>query len=444
MRTVTLLWLLLCSCTVQGKNLARAIELADNAFEAHFSETVMARYYDPYTGERSNEVGSIWMYTSAIEAVNAILHALPPGSLFDRYAKRLESLYDGADYYLGTFTLTSYTQTKEWTVYAVHRAAYKGGANVEGVENVYDDQMWLIRELLKSYMLTGKERYLEKAEYLTEYVLDGWDCTLDAHGNEAGGIPWGPGYVTKHACSNGPVISPLVWLHELYKGKDDETTRRYIDGKARKTERVKKRDYYLAFAEKIYDWQKRHLLREDGVYSDMMGGCTPGKPELETIGGVVYRKGIICRDRGGEPYSYNSGSMLSGAADLYRATGNKKYLTDGKKLADASFAFFAKKREGGFGNWFNGVLMRGYVDFYPSYGKAGEYIDPFQKNLDYGYEHFLHNGFLPSDLRNGWGRNNNTEGMFSFAFAAEYARLARYESDLAKSKNRHACGKKKL
>src|SRR5690606_26481686 len=193
------------------------------------SGMTMARYYNPYTGQRSNEIGSIWMYTSAIEAVTAILHALETekeqgdaaryNAHFDRYEQELMKLYDAADFYLGTFTLTSYTGTNEWTVYGVNRGNSKGGARVEGIENVYDDQMWLIREFLEAYKVTGNQLFLEKAEYLTEYVLDGWDCTFDTNGNEVGGIAWGPGYVTKHACSNGPMISPLVWLHELYKGK---------------------------------------------------------------------------------------------------------------------------------------------------------------------------------------------------------------------------------
>ncbi len=105
----------------------------------------------------------------------------------------MQKLYNNADYYLGTFTLTSYTQTAEWTVYGVHRGDVKGGqAKVEGIENVYDDQMWLIRELLKSYKLTNNTNFLEKAEYLTAYILDGWDCTRDENGKEIGGITWPP------------------------------------------------------------------------------------------------------------------------------------------------------------------------------------------------------------------------------------------------------------
>lgn len=393
------------------------------------------------------------MYTAAIEAVNAILESLHThkekgnARLYDehfgKYADLLERLYDNADFYLGTFTLVSYTQTKEWSVYGVHRGAGKGTAKVEGVENVYDDQMWLIRELLHSYRLTGNDAYLEKAEYLTDYVLDGWDTTRDDNGEERGGIPWGPGYVTKHACSNGPMVSPLVWLHEIYKGKEDKVIHRFIDPSdrlTRRTEEVNKSDYYLEYARKVYAWQKKYLLRSDGVYDDMMGGCTPGNPQTEVIGGQTYRRGISCRDRVGPAITYNSGTMLSGGADLYRATGESVYLDDVKKLSDNSFKYFAKLGQtvpgyytydiSGFRNWFNGVLMRGYVDVYPAYSGVAEYIDSFQKNLDYAYDKFLYKGFLPTNLLVGWSRdnaNNNTEGMFSFSFAAEYAVLGRFE-----------------
>ena len=443
--------------SLSEQNLLRAMELTDNAISSHFTGEgmAMARYYNPYTEVRSEEKGSIWMYTSALEAVNAILHALKVqqenGNVtlynknFDRYAELLHKLSDNADYYLGTFELISYNQTKEWSVYGVNRGSSKGSARVEGVENVYDDQMWLVRELIEAYKLTGQSEYLAKAEYLTEYVLDGWDCTRDASGEEIGGIPWGPGYVTKHSCSNGPMVSPLVWLHELYKDKNDEIANRYIDATdkaTRRTAQVKKSDYYLNFAKKIYDWQKEHLLRSDHVYDDMMGGCTPGSPQMETVNGVVYRKGNTCSDRVGPAITYNSGTMLSGAADLFQATGDNIYQQDAVKLSDASFSYFAKLGQtkagyytyniSGFNNWFNGVLMRGYVDVYPAHEKVADYIHTFQQNLDFGYENFLHDGFLPTNLLVGWNYDNNknqTEGMFNFAFAAEYAVLSRYKQE---------------
>jgi hypothetical protein len=436
------------------RNIFRAMQIADSAVVAYFSgnSMAMARFYNPYTGVRSDEIGSIWMYTAAIEAVNAILHTLSAfkdhgrpelyDAHFARYVELLARLYDNADYYLGTFTLISYTQTKEWSVYAVPRSNSKGSA--DGGVNVYDDQQWLIRELLESYKVTGEKACLEKAEYLTEYVLDGWDCTRNSLGEEVGGITWGPTYVSKHSCSNGPIVSPLVWLHEIYKGKSDEIEYRYIDASDKKTRRTqmrKKADHYLDFAEKVYVWQKKHLLRPEGVYDDMMVDCVPGEPSTEVIDGVTYRRGIVCPSRVGSAYTYNSGTMLSGAVDLYRVTGDRAYLTDARKLSDDSFNFFAKLDatvEGyytydvsDFRNWFNGVLMRGYAEVYPIYNNAWIYLDSFQQNLDYAYKNFFYKGVLPNNWLLGWSRtgneNNKIEGLFTFAFVAEYAVLARYE-----------------
>lgn len=433
------------------QNISRAMAIVDSTIALHFTDNSMARFYNPYTGIRSKEKASVWMYTSSIEAVNAILHSLKmlkesgETELYDKnftkYVTLLEQLYEDLDYYKGTFTLTSYTQTKEWSVYAVDRVTEKGQARVEGIYNVYDDQQWLARELLDSYKLTENKKYLDMAEYLTEYVLDGWDCTMDENGTENGGITWGPGYTTKHACSNGPMVSPLVWLYEIYKDKNDEVEYLFIDNdQSRKSQKVKKSELYLSFAEKVYNWQKENLLREDGVYADMMGGCDPDcKVSYETINGVEYRKHTILRKPTGKAYTYNCGTMISGAADLFRATKNNTYLEDGKKLSDASFAYFAKINQtvpdhytypiDGFSNWFNGILMRGYVDIYPSYKDVDKSIESFQQNLDYGYENFIYKGVLPSDLLQGWKEkveDNSTEGMFSFTFAAEYANLARF------------------
>src|SRR5690606_4565497 len=151
----------------------------------------------------------------------------------------------------------------------------------------------------------------------------------------------GPGYTTKHACSNGPLISPLVWLHELYKGKSDKIEHRYIDENDRKTRRTKeveKQQYYLDYARAVYDWQKSKLLNADGVYTDMMGGCVPNCDlRYEEVDGVRYRANTPLTQAVGQNYTYNSGTMLSGAVDLYRATVEEKYAADGQQLAKNSF-----------------------------------------------------------------------------------------------------------
>jgi hypothetical protein len=435
------------------QNLTRAIVLADGAMANYFTGSSMSlsRYFNPTNNTRSSELGSVWMYTGAIEATAAVINALNKektagdSELYDKYygkySQRLSDLVDNCDYYQGTFTLTSYTQTKEWSVYGVNRGKDKGSAEVEGVMNVYDDNEWLVRELIEAYKATGQQKYLDKAEYLASYVLDGWDCTLDDSKKPYGGITWGPGYVTKHSCSNGPMIRPLVWLSDHYKNSSEGITYLYVASDYhRLSKTVKKSEYYLQFAKDIYAWQKGCLLRSDGVYDDMMGGVANGEVTYETVYGVTYRRHENTRDRVGPPYSYNSGAMLSGAACLYAATGEAQYLSDVKALCNASFTYFAKlgaAKEGyysytvsGFNNWFNSVLMLGYVDAYSVYQGAEPCVASFQNNLDYGYDNFLRSDTLPANILVGWSTtsgNNQIEALTTFAYAAEYAKLAEYE-----------------
>lgn len=438
--------------SVAIRDLSRSIEIIDAAVENYFEGEgmKMSRYYNPYTGTRSSETGSVWMYTSSIEAVNAAMKAMKSlkekgmselyDANFSRYSQLLAKLYDNLEYYNGTYTLTSYTGTATWSVYAVNRSNGKGTANVQKEQNVYDDQEWIIRELLESYHITGEQAYLNHAESLAAYVYDGWDCTLDANGNENGGITWGPSYVTKHSCSNGPMVSPSVWLHEIYKNKPDEITYGYIKPDNTRDKRTeKKADYYLSMAKKIYKYQKDNLYDSaTGVYSDMMGGDdSNGQVVYEVIDGVKYRKHTHLRDRVGEYYTYNSGTMLSGASDLYTATGDNTYLADLRTLSDKTFTYFAtadSSRPGcyefnilGFRNWFNGVLMRGYVDAVSNYSATKTYLEAFQNNLDYAYDNYFYKSMLPPSLLAGWNRDqgkNNVEAMFTFAFAAEYALLS--------------------
>lgn len=435
------------------QNILRAMQITDSAIEHYFDGYAMTEFFNPFNEEKSTGTVDVWPYTSAIEAANAIMNALTTqkesgnSELYDlhfnRYKALLDRLYTGLQYYKGSFSLTSYTRNNfSWSVYGVHRGSSPGSANVAGIENVYDDQQWLVRELFEAYKFTGEKKYLEEAEYLTEYVIDGWDCTLKEDGTENGGITWGPGYCTKHSCSNGPFISPLVWLSEYYAGKNEKTTRRYItDGNKRVSAEMDKSEYYLLYAKKVYEYQRNNLFKADeGVYWDMMGGSN--NISYETVDGVEYRKNTPSSGPTGAPLSYNSGTMLSGAADLYRVTGDSRYKEEMTALTDAAFKYFGKKDKvvnghysyafDGFNNWFNGVLMRGWADAYAECKSAEAPLKSFQDNLDYGYTNFLKNGTLPTGILHGWSRNEdkcNVKGFFQFAFAAQYAVLAKYELD---------------
>ena len=195
-------------------------------------------------------------------------------------------------------------------------------------------------------------------------------------------------------------------------------------------------------AAKIYFWQKGCLLREDGVYDDFMGGYRTGggSPEYETVGGERYRKNTALYDRVGPAYSYNSGTMLSGVADLYGATSEAAYLSDAKTLTDKSFSYFAKlgaTKPGlytysvtGNNAWFNDVLLRGYIAAAEYFSGADVCVNSFQDCLDYAWENYLENNTLPVSLLAGWNMDrtkNNVNLMFTFARAAEYATLSGYQ-----------------
>lgn len=432
------------------QDLTRSLRILEAARKFYFDGKTMYRYYNPFTGTRPSEKASVWMYTSSIEAVNAFLAGISElkeagdASLYDQYygtwSGVLSELISGLDWYEGTFSLISYTGRADWSVYGVNRGTSPHTAAVDGINNVYDDQEWLVRELLHSYRITGEEKYLVKAEYLASYVIDGWDCTLKSDGTEHGGIVWGPGYFTKHSCSNGPFISPLVRLAEHYKDKDVTAVHHFIGAdKKRLVETMDKSEYYLMYARKVYDFQKNNLYNKNkGVYYDMLGAKGDGV-NYEEVDGVTYRANNEEQRASGEFYTYNTGTMLSGAADLYRITGEPAYLDDMTYTSSAAFRNFAVKSDGiegcyeypvdGFSNWFNSVLLRGWVDVSPYYPNVDLQVMSFQHNLDYAFENNLYKGLLPPNLLCPWNTIQTyckTEGMFEFAYATEYAVLAHY------------------
>lgn len=437
-----------------SEDILRAIEMTDSALSAYMGPDMqMYKSYNPFTGEVDDRgAENVWEYSSAFEAVAGILTALDlqrgkgDSTLycmyFHRFREIADSLYAGMQYFKGSYELTSYTKLNHpWTVYGVPRANKQGTNNVTGILNVYDDQMWLMRDFIEVYRATGDSAYLEEAEYLAEYVIDGYDCHVDENGIEYGGITWGPGYLSKHSCSNGPVISPLVWLSDIYRGAGEKALRYCIDPEDRATRftvEMDRSEYFLYYAEKVYEYQKTHLLREDGVYDDMMGGAEPADIFYEK-GNGGFRGHNELLSRIGPAISYNSGTMLSAAADLYRATGKEMYLEDLKKLTDASFSFFAKRDStlqglyvydfSGNNSWFNAVLLRGFADASELYDGADLPVDSFQKVYDYAYGHFIHGGMFPPDLYRGWSEDVEktcVRGRDQFAYAAQFALLAKY------------------
>lgn len=450
---------------VAMRNLQRAVSLLDSAMTHSLRGTPDNRYIADVVNLESGWASGpsdVWPYTAAIEAHCAVLEAMqalkplsPPyyDTHYNRLIERLECLIDNLAYYRGTYALPSYASQAVWSVYAVPRAAQRNMADVAGDEykkTVYDDQMWLARELIRAYRLTGKQAYLADATHLADYAIDGWDCWRDASGDEYGGITWGPGYNSKHACSNGPLIQPLVWLHQIYStaGKHAECLYHYRDEHNRVVvDTVDRAQHYLEFAHKIYAWQRSHLLDPStGVYHDMLGADNTLRYTRQ--GDAMLRRHVATGPAVGTAYTYNTGTMLAGSIALFATTGEEHYRADALAMVESSFAHFSVPHviEGvsyrkwptdsdalhGFNAWFANVLLRAHVDValaLPADTGAVALIESFEQNLDYAFDHHLYRGQLPIHLLGGWPDERVTKPFHQCAFAAEYAMLALWRAN---------------
>lgn len=444
------------------ESLRRAIAITDATMSTSFTGSDNnLRMYDTYNTATHQGSGTadVWPYTAALEAHCSVLEALEVlkeqapdlyADTHDRYVARLRVLYDNLAYYAGTYQLNSYAHVARWTIYGVHRAGSKGQAAVTGIENVYDDQMWLCRELVRAYRLTANDAYLKEATKLANYCIEGWDCCLDADGNEYGGISWGPGYNSKHSCSNGPLIQPLVWLADIYRSDDEaeDLIHYYIEPDGTRTsEKRRHSDQYMLFARKIYAWQKEKLLDPSrGVYWDMCG-AVKGEIQYVKSGRFNYRDHVDLNGPGGTAYTYNTGTMLAGAAELYRVTGEEVYHADLNDLCRNSLQRFSTRSRvnghiyrtwptddqatSGFNTWFDDVLMRAFVDAIPyndANTSASDALISFLEDLDYAWDNFRRDDLLPIHLIKGWDNGDVTKGFHQLAFASEYAMLAIWQS----------------
>ena len=398
--------------------------VSQNAERADVLGSVIEKYYITGRGDNirfsmylntdrmtSKDTASVWHISAALSMMSK-LWATNAGGKGEEYAKLHASTLSAMDYYKGTAQITNYNNSIKQTMYAVNRANVKNGASLADVAAVYDDQMWIIRELVFCYQLTGVEDYLTQALQLTQVCLDAWDTTIDENGNEVGGIDWGPGYSSKHTCSNAPIIEPLVEIYEIFTKEGRENAQ-----------------YYLDFAIKIYEWTNKNLRMSSHLYADLVR--PPKGRQLEGTGrGQHWVSSGPLGSLDTATYSYNTGAMISGAAALYRVTGESSYLKDAKNSANKAYKSFtvtakvdgsSRKQYVAYpgqmyrsNTWFNLILLEGFIELFPYESKCADYIKAFQDSLDYAYEHHkTDKGLMPRDLYNGWDKTKTVSSTDS-------------------------------
>jgi predicted alpha-1,6-mannanase (GH76 family) len=161
----------------------------------------------------------------------------------------------------------------------------KGNGN-KWKNNFFDDMEWIALALLRAYTATEEAKYKDAAIELWGYIKDGWND------DAGGGIAWQASELwKKNACSNGPAC---ILAARLYQETGDEE--------------------YKEWAVRIYDWEKAALLQGDGAVFDHIDG-RDGTP-------TTWK------------FTYNQGTFVGSAVELYKIFGNKNYLNDAMLAAN--------------------------------------------------------------------------------------------------------------
>lgn len=230
---------------------------------------------------------------------------------------------------------------------------------LNGGDKYYDDNEWLGIDGVYAWRHLKDQRYLDLATTTWAFALSGWSDDM------GGGIYWKQyDASTKNTCSNAPAAVLAMLLHEETGNED-----------------------YRAWAQRILDWTAQLKGPNNGVYFDHLNDD-----------GTIDRA----------TYTYNTGTPIHANALLYRATGDERYLTEARALAQASLDWFAPAASAVdsirfFPNtpWFNVILFRGYValaEVSPAPAADGVYLRAMLDSLQFGWSNARdENGLLNPD-----------------------------------------------
>jgi Glycosyl hydrolase family 76 len=156
----------------------------------------------------------------------------------------------------------------------------------------YDDNLWIALGLVEASRVTKSPAPLATAAQLFTLVQDGWDG--DAAHPCPGGVFW-TRLGANHDRNTVTTANSALLALRLYEKSGTGA--------------------YLVWAKQAYAWTQRCLGLSNGLIADHID--LHGKVDTHT-------------------WSYNQGAMIAAGVQLYRATGERRYLTDAVRTADAA------------------------------------------------------------------------------------------------------------
>lgn len=216
--------------------------------------------------------------------------------------------------------IDAYLRTKDRdSYYSLFGLWYEGIKQKSGgqyLNNMVDDMEWICLTMLRLYEATNEKQYLETAELLWNDIKSTWN------NNEGGGLCWQKNDpYGKNACSNGPGGIIACRMYRLNGQKTAD----------------------LDMAKKIYEWETTTLVN-----------INTGEVKDNIKNGNVQDW----------VFTYNQGTYLGLAHELYKLTGDESYLNMAIKAADYTMKYLTNddgilKDEGqGDGGLFKAVFVR--------------------------------------------------------------------------------------
>ena len=271
-------------------------------------------------------------------------------SLDEKYYNQDNNGHKGFNYWWNAHALDvlvdGYNRTKDPAYTAkmneLLNGMYKKNGN-KWTNNFYDDMEWLALASLRAYDATKDSKYKDLTDLLWTAIKGGWTTV------KGGGIMWEKNSPnSKNACSNGPAMILACRLYKLNGVADD-----------------------LDWAKKIYNWQRANLVEAArGVVWDGYGNTSEGAI-----------------------YTYNQGTWLGGALELYTITKDIQCLKDAIRNANYIINDMQKFSPNGIlrgENTGDGGLFKGiFIRYFTQLILLGE-LDSYTKSLYLKY--LQHNG----------------------------------------------------
>jgi len=218
------------------------------------------------------------------------------------------------------------------------------------INNFYDDMEWNALALLRTYTATKDDKFKTAAQTVWTDIQTGWNA------NGGGGISWSKGtLMSKNACSNGPACILAARLFQQFGDTTNKT-----------------------WALKIYDWEKSTLFDPStGAVND----------NLNASSGVISTY----------TSTYNQGTFIGSAVELYNITSDKSYLNDAVKAANYTINGLTSNRilnTEGTGDLalFKGIFIRYFTELIQSPGLDSATKERFVLFLKYNANDFWYNG----------------------------------------------------